>query len=232
MPGAVPDVSPDAVLDAIADKSGVDVERAIAAFRPWRPPVERVRRVVEVPRAVPTVPEAALDSLPLAPSAKPASRPAGRTWTEPATEPAKTTLTSAAEPRRRVAMSFTIDESDFARFERAKAILSRKHPRGATIERLFVELVDFYLEKNAPKQRAPKPAPRKRTRHIPAATRDHVMHRDGMRCAFVAADGTRCAATHDLQVDHVVPWVRGGTHDAANLRVLCGQHNRRRNQVE
>jgi len=145
--------------------------------------------------------------------------------------PSKTDLTSAAEPQRRVALSFTVDESTFAGFERAKAIVSRKRPVGLTLEAVFEELVDFYLAKKAPKDRPAKPAPPMRSRHIPTATRDHVLHRDGLRCSYVGPDGTRCGTTYGLQIDHILPWSRGGTHDAANLRVLCGQHNRRRNEV-
>lgn len=230
--------SADAVLDAIADKSGVEVERAIAEFRPWRPPVERVRRVVvvpkESPKSVPGRPSAEVVDL-ISPSSTVPDDPNPTKHAEPAEpaeiRPSKTDLTSAAEPQRRVALSFTVDESTFAGFERAKAIVSRKRPVGLTLEAVFEELVDFYLAKKAPKDRPAKPAPPMRSRHIPTATRDHVLHRDGLRCSYVGPDGTRCGTTYGLQIDHILPWSRGGTHDAANLRVLCGQHNRRRNEV-
>ena len=61
-----------------------------------------------------------------------------------------------------------------------------------------------------------------------AFERARVFERDGHRCTFVAADGTRCTATHDLQIDHVHPFALGGTNEPHNLRVLCGAHNRRR----
>ena len=66
-----------------------------------------------------------------------------------------------------------------------------------------------------------------RSRHIPANTRAAVFDRDAHRCSYVAADGTRCNATRNLEIDHVEPFALGGSHEAENLRVLCAAHNRR-----
>ena len=65
-----------------------------------------------------------------------------------------------------------------------------------------------------------------RTRHIPAGVRDEVFVRDKGRCTYVAPGGKRCGATHGLTLDHVVPFARGGSNAADNLRLLCAQHNR------
>ena len=59
-----------------------------------------------------------------------------------------------------------------------------------------------------------------------AEVRDKVFVRDGGRCTFTAADGTRCGSKRSLQVDHVRPYVAGGTHKPSNLRLLCAAHNR------
>jgi 5-methylcytosine-specific restriction endonuclease McrA len=61
---------------------------------------------------------------------------------------------------------------------------------------------------------------------IPEAIRDAVYQRDGGRCTYVGTTGQRCGSTHHLQVDHVVPRGRGGTNALANVRLLCGKHNR------
>ncbi|MCB9463418.1 MAG: HNH endonuclease [Candidatus Eisenbacteria bacterium] len=66
----------------------------------------------------------------------------------------------------------------------------------------------------------------RRSRHVPAPVRDLVFERDDGRCTFVGPEGKRCAATRHLQIDHVVPYCRGGTHEPHNLRLLCGRHNR------
>ncbi len=65
------------------------------------------------------------------------------------------------------------------------------------------------------------------SRHVPDNLRDEVYVRDGGGCTFVANNGTRCTSTRDLQIDHVQPFAVGGRHQEANLRLLCGAHNRR-----
>ena len=74
---------------------------------------------------------------------------------------------------------------------------------------------------------ANRPRSEPRSRHIPANTRAAVFDRDAHRCSYVAADGTRCNATRNLEIDHVEPFALGGSHEAENLRVLCAAHNRR-----
>ena len=64
------------------------------------------------------------------------------------------------------------------------------------------------------------------SRHIPAAVRDAVFVRDKGRCTYTGPDGKRCESMHNLQVDHIVPFARGGTATLRNLRLLCGKHNR------
>ena len=64
------------------------------------------------------------------------------------------------------------------------------------------------------------------SRHIPASIRDAVFARDKGRCTYAGPDGVRCRATHRLQIDHIVPYARGGTNAAANLRLLCERHNK------
>jgi hypothetical protein len=64
------------------------------------------------------------------------------------------------------------------------------------------------------------------SRHLPAAVRRAVHERDGARCSWQAADGTRCNSRAWLEHDHVVPRGRGGADDPANIRPYCRAHNR------
>lgn len=65
------------------------------------------------------------------------------------------------------------------------------------------------------------------TRHIPAATRREVWRRDGGKCTFRSPiSGKVCGSAGDLQLDHLREWAFGGGHDADNLALRCGAHNR------
>lgn len=204
---------PDAVLVAIDGASHVEVERVVAHARPVAKPVERVQRKV-VRRAPSSGAE-----LPLA-----SARPHEPTPVEP------------APTEERVQLTLSLSAADYERLEAAKRKLSGKYPRGLTLEELFLELLGR-LEK-APKPRRAKPSSGSdaevaaRSRHVPVGVRRAVFERDGRCCTYVARDGTRCGSTHDLEIDHVRPWARGGTHAPTNLRVLCATHNRRRAERE
>ncbi len=54
---------------------------------------------------------------------------------------------------------------------------------------------------------------------IPDDVKSFVWQRDGGRC-------TGCAATADLEFDHVIPLVLGGANTARNLQLLCETCNR------
>jgi hypothetical protein len=64
------------------------------------------------------------------------------------------------------------------------------------------------------------------THDVPKIVRDFIFIRDGGQCTFVAPDGTRCQCRKGLQVDHIKPVANHGPIDTANLRLLCGGHNR------
>jgi hypothetical protein len=68
--------------------------------------------------------------------------------------------------------------------------------------------------------------PAKRSRHIPPAVRDEVFARDGGRCTFIGDDGRRCDSDWNLEIDHIVPFAKGGDNSPENLRLLCARHNR------
>lgn len=53
---------------------------------------------------------------------------------------------------------------------------------------------------------------------ISQAIRRGIMERDGYRCQH-------CSATEQLQIDHIVPWSKGGASTTDNLQVLCAPCN-------
>lgn len=48
-----------------------------------------------------------------------------------------------------------------------------------------------------------------------------VFQRDGYACI-------QCRSTDRLELDHYIPWSKGGQHTVENLRVLCKACNRRK----
>jgi hypothetical protein len=68
------------------------------------------------------------------------------------------------------------------------------------------------------------PAETKRTRYIPVNERP-----PREPCCFVdQTTGRRCNSTRFLQLDHIAPYAQGGANQRANLRWMCGDHNRKR----
>jgi hypothetical protein len=67
-----------------------------------------------------------------------------------------------------------------------------------------------------------------RTRYIPAEEKHQVPY-DGKGCVF-EVNGRRCGSTRFLQLDHVIPFAQSGANTAANLRWMCGAHNRWRTE--
>jgi 5-methylcytosine-specific restriction endonuclease McrA len=65
-----------------------------------------------------------------------------------------------------------------------------------------------------------------KTRRIPQSVRDEVFTRDGGRCTFVGDDGKRCNSPWNPEVDHIVPFAKGGGNTPDNLRLLCARHNK------
>ncbi len=80
-------------------------------------------------------------------------------------------------------------------------------------------------------QSKPKPDKEKRSaesssaslsRHIPASVRVSVLHRDGYKCVFCGRRPNQV----QLEVDHIVPFSKGGSNDLSNLQTLCFDCNR------
>ncbi len=54
---------------------------------------------------------------------------------------------------------------------------------------------------------------------IPAPVRRRVL---------AAGKCVLCGSSYRMEVDHIIPWSKGGTHDEANLQVLCMPCNRKK----
>ena len=68
------------------------------------------------------------------------------------------------------------------------------------------------------KQRASRPS-------IPAKIRHLVWLRDEGACTYRYPDGTLCGSKVMVELDHQLPWARGGSHTVENLELRCRSHN-------
>ncbi|MEZ4755109.1 MAG: HNH endonuclease signature motif containing protein [Bdellovibrionota bacterium] len=137
-------------------------------------------------------------------------------------------------------VKFRAGEEFTDKLEEVKKLLSGKYPAGITLEQVFTECMDTLLDKRCPVRRdkrrkakiikLKKPVatvskPEKETtRNIPAKIRDEVYVRDNGQCTY-ESNGTVCGSSHDLEVDHVVPFGVSKSHEIDNLRLLCREHN-------
>lgn len=155
-------------------------------------------------------------------------------------------------PSQRVEIVFSADEVILKKLERVKDLL-RSKMRSVKFEDAVVAGLDAWLQVNDPdvilrrkearRRKVGPPSNKKRTpsrmrrqtrsdeslnssRNIPQSVRDEVYKRDGGRCVFVSASGTRCDARSGLELDHLKPFALGGrSDDVENIRLLCATHN-------
>ncbi|PIY02262.1 MAG: hypothetical protein COZ21_15075 [Bacteroidetes bacterium CG_4_10_14_3_um_filter_31_20] len=60
-----------------------------------------------------------------------------------------------------------------------------------------------------------------KSRYISESTLIEVFERDKGRCVL-------CGSTDDIEYDHIIPFSKGGSNDAQNIRVLCRKCNRKK----
>ena len=65
---------------------------------------------------------------------------------------------------------------------------------------------------------------RNRSRNIPHATIIRVARRDNNTCQVCG----KILLDREIEIDHVIPYSRGGTSDESNLRVTCMECNRKK----
>ena len=58
----------------------------------------------------------------------------------------------------------------------------------------------------------------------PQGLKQELMRRQNNTCVYCAHRRT----AHNLEIDHIVPVVRGGSNDESNLQVICGPCNQRK----
>ena len=141
--------------------------------------------------------------------------------------PAETVVVPLDEERRR--MHITLSRRFLAKLEAARDALSHSHP-GATNETILESGLDLLLARHRKRRgigatRARNGRSAAAPGRIRAEVKREVWERDGGRCRWPLDGGGICASTLRLEFDHVVPRGRGGSSEAANIRLLCRFHN-------
>jgi len=61
-----------------------------------------------------------------------------------------------------------------------------------------------------------------RSRYVQPSVRVSVLHRDKYKCVFCGRNSKQI----QLEVDHIIPFCKGGSNDISNLQTLCIDCNR------
>jgi 5-methylcytosine-specific restriction endonuclease McrA len=222
-----PHLTPENMTDVCAraeHRSKRDIERLVAELAP-KPDAPSLMRKLPKRRAT---------------SAKPAQVPGKRLSPAIVPPPARPAPPLTPTSPARYKVQFTASQALHDKLARLRALTRTQVPDGDLAA--VVELaVDAYLAKVDATRFGKTKTPRTtvettdttpRTRHVPAAVRRAVTDRDGNQCTFVGVDGHRCAATDDLQFDHLRAYAKGGEHSVENLTLRCRAHNAYRATLE
>lgn len=76
--------------------------------------------------------------------------------------------------------------------------------------------------KKSTKKKSQSKTKKKRSRHISSTVRYSVLHRDNFRCVACGISSKNA----ELQVDHIIPFSKGGGNHIDNLQTLCVDCNR------
>lgn len=94
-------------------------------------------------------------------------------------------------------------------FRRALEALIEEGKVVETDDGLWASVIDAWIERD--RRGAPRPS-------IPTAVQADVLAEG--QCAYCGSDNG------PFEIDHIVPWSRGGTHDRSNLTLACQWCNR------
>jgi len=203
------------VLRAAVHKKREAIEMLAASLRPSPPVPSVVRKLPDLIRTPAELPVAA----------QPARLPADGGRSSPPSR--RTALAPLSESHYR--LQITISAATREKLREIQAMMRHAVPDGnpaVIVDRSFDLLLSNLKRKKTAATAKPRPGGREpRGRHIPARVRRTVWERDGGRCAFVSADGTRCDADGFVEYHHVEPYARGGKATAANIQLRCRTHN-------
>ncbi|MFL5813166.1 MAG: HNH endonuclease, partial [Bdellovibrionia bacterium] len=145
----------------------------------------------------------------------------------------------------RLELKVGISEKLEENLRRVQNMISSQVGTPVDIEETLQELVEFYIQKNDPVEKAKrlesrtspqrvkqasKPVPGQvkalvNPRYIPAQLKRAVLLRDQNQCSYVTPNGTRCLERRWLDIHHVRPLAEGGQTSFENLKLICRGHH-------
>jgi 5-methylcytosine-specific restriction endonuclease McrA len=167
-------------------------------------------------------------------------------WDLPAPAPERVTpdpppmMVEPLDPER-ARVHMTVSRRLLEKLEAARDALSHSHP-GASRDEIIEAGLDLLLDRAAkrrglvknPRKKAPaadsateaatSPAGKPRTRYVPAEVRRTVWKRDQGKCQWPVDGGGVCGSTHQVEIDHVNPFAKGGPTTVDRCRLLCRFH--------
>ncbi len=237
----------DELLTQAAYLSKADVDSLVASVRPRPVPAEGIRKLAEPRTAAGAVaarpaelpsPPSLVAAAPAQVSGEPGIRslalaPAIAAAPSPRREAAGSEMRAVAEDLWSLRVTVGLDfKNDL---EKLAALLSHRVPRkdiGAVLHEALRCAIDKHGKRKGAVAPACKKTPKSRPstaganpRAIPIDVRRQVWERDGGACTWATADGRRCGSRWQLELDHIVSPLEGGTSTAGNLRVRCRAHN-------
>ena len=228
-----------AVVDMAKGKSKREVEALVARLAPRPDVASSVRRLpAPVPPAATVAAGVASTREPTTTEQPTVDRSTPASAVHDPNTPYATVLFGRSTPRPVVAplapgryrVQFTVGEATHEKLRRAQDLLRREVPDGdpgAIFDRALTLLLEDIARKKLSETSKPRPrvAASAGSRHIPARVKRAVWLRDGGRCAFVGANGRRCAERAFLEFHHGDPYAIGGEATEANIALRCHAHN-------
>ena len=131
----------------------------------------------------------------------------------------------------RYCVRFTADPKLHQQLQELRALMRHQVPDG-DLGKILARAVSALLDQvrkrkygETPAPRPTKPSAEHMSRHVPAAIRRAVVHRDGGGCSYVSPGGRRCSAREFLEFHHREPWARTPAHAVEGIALHCRAHN-------
>jgi hypothetical protein len=123
-------------------------------------------------------------------------------------------------------IEFNANAEDMKKFERLQAYYY--HQTGGSWEKLFAILANHEIKRLDTPPRRSLGSKQGRTRYVRKQTHQEVWAKWERGCDHKLQNGERCGSRQNLERDHIVEFIKGGTNKRENLRLVCGAHNRYR----